>query len=200
MFPFPVLKGAEPRPREARDQILLSLLPEDEYWTTELNVADNGSECLVELRDRLAFSGTEEELVVTKGKDGKQNESALDPPLFHRNSWTDVLLAVEQEAGTGNSSTGKQSDRNLAGFLTLALTQGAERKVIRVTDCPLRSNSFTLKWTTPYNISFTVDCQNKGMDSYTVTNYLQFCHSNVTQTVELKRLMTFSSKYIIYNK
>lgn len=178
-----MLKGAEPRPREARDQILLSLLPEDEYWTTELNVADNGSECLVELRDRLAFSGTEEELVVTKGKDGKQNESALDPPLFHRNSWTDVLLAVEQEAGTGNSSTGKQSDRNLAGFLTLALTQGAERKVIRVTDCPLRSNSFTLKWTTPYNISFTVDCHNKGMDSYTVTNYLQFCHSNVTQTV-----------------
>ncbi|XP_047477776.1 uncharacterized protein LOC125031205 isoform X2 [Penaeus chinensis] len=156
-----MLEGAEPHPKEARGQILLSLLPEDEHWTAELNVADSGSVCVVNLKDSVTFDGIEEEFIVTTGKDGKQNQSALDPPLFHRNSWTDVLLAVEQEAAVGNTSTGNQSNENLTGFLSLVLAQGTERKVIRVTDCPLRSNSFTLSWTTSSNISFTVDCQNK---------------------------------------
>ncbi|XP_063604474.1 uncharacterized protein LOC134779979 [Penaeus indicus] len=160
LFPFPVLEGAEPPPKEAHGQIILSFLPEDEYWTAELNVTDSDSVCVVKLLDKITSDGIEEESIVTKGKDGKQNESC-HPPLFHRNSWTDVLLAVEQEAGAGNPSTGNQSSENLSGFLTLVLAQSAERKVIRVTDCPLRSNSFTLNWTTSYRISFTVDCQHK---------------------------------------
>lgn len=154
-------EGAEPRPREARGQILLSILPRVEYWTAELNVGDSASACKLKLQDRF-YDGEEVEFLTT-GKDGGENEHALAPPLFHRNSWTDIVLAVEQEVG--NHSTGNHFKRNLTGFLTLVLAQSAERKVIQVTDCPLRSNSFTLNWTTSYNMTFTVNCQNKGTDS-----------------------------------